>query len=223
MALVACKECGSEVSTDAKACPKCGATVGARQYGCGTLVLILLVGLLLVGLFSKPDFASPDRTESTALKSLPPLPPGAQWSYRRASDSMSKGIEYEASVLSSNTVKFDSPYGGAQRGTLTLRTHPRYGRNVIFTIERGQILCRSDCAVLVRFDDAPPVNFSGRGPSDNSTETLFIMNYSGFVERMMKSKQVRLSPRIYQEGSPVFEFDVSGFARDRYIPKGKKK
>lgn len=36
---------------------------------------------------------------------------------------------------------------------------------------------------------------------------------------MVKSKRVRLSANIYQEGQPVFEFDVSGFDKNKYKPK----
>ncbi|WP_412514572.1 MULTISPECIES: zinc-ribbon domain-containing protein [Shewanella] len=32
MALVKCKECGEEVSTKAKTCPKCGAKAPTKQY-----------------------------------------------------------------------------------------------------------------------------------------------------------------------------------------------
>ena len=32
MALIPCKECGNEVSTDAKACPKCGAKVPYTKW-----------------------------------------------------------------------------------------------------------------------------------------------------------------------------------------------
>ena len=43
MALTKCKECGQDVSTSAKACPKCGAPVGHKVspwlWGCGCLVL----------------------------------------------------------------------------------------------------------------------------------------------------------------------------------------
>ncbi len=44
MALVACKECGNEVSTDAKACPKCGAKVPHTKWWIwGPLVLVLVL------------------------------------------------------------------------------------------------------------------------------------------------------------------------------------
>ena len=46
MSLRACKECGKEVSSQAKACPHCGAPP-RRSFGCGTLLLVLIA--LLVG------------------------------------------------------------------------------------------------------------------------------------------------------------------------------
>jgi len=134
---------------------------------------------------------------------------------------MSKGTTHHAWVLSSNTVNFDFPYSGEQHATLNLRDGPRYGKDVIFRIERGQILCHSyeDCTVLVRFDDGKASNYTAVGPADNSTETIFIRNYARFVGNLLKAKRVRISTNIYQEGAPVFEFDVSGFDQGKYKPK----
>jgi hypothetical protein len=145
----------------------------------------------------------------------------ALWSYSHRGDQMSKGVIRHASILSSNTVNFNFPYSGTQHGTLTLRDSPRYGKDVIISIEKGQILCPSydGCTVLVRFDDENPSRYSALPPEDNSTETIFIQNYSRFVAKMMRAKRVRISLNIYQEGSPVFDFNVSGFNRDAYQPK----
>jgi hypothetical protein len=133
---------------------------------------------------------------------------------------MAKGVSYVASVQSTNTVEFDFPYSGRQRATLMLRTHPRHGKDVIFNIERGQILCRSyqDCTILVRFDDQKAQNYSAVGAVDNSTETIFIRNYSRFLSSMQKAKTVRISVEIYHQGAPIFEFDVSGFDASKYQP-----
>ena len=91
------------------------------------------------------------------------------------------------------------------------------------SIERGQILCRSyeDCNVLVRFDDQKPATYSGVGPADGSSESVFIRNYQKFLVNLKKAKRVRISTEIYQEGSPVFEFDVSGFSEQKYKPTEK--
>lgn len=133
---------------------------------------------------------------------------------------MGKGTTYFAQVKSSNTVTFDSPYDGPQHGTLTIRTHPRHGKDVVLSIERGQFLCRSyeDCNILVRFDDEKASTYSAVGPADNSSESIFLRNYQRFVAGMLKAKRVRISAEIYQEGSPVFEFDVSDFDESKYKP-----
>ena len=134
---------------------------------------------------------------------------------------MAKGISYSARVQSTNTVEFGFPYSGSQHATLVLRTHPRLGKDVILNIERGQFLCRSyeDCTILVRFDDQKAQNYSAIGAADNSTETIFIRNYTHFVSSMQKAKTVRIAAEIYQQGSPVFEFDVSGFDASKYEPQ----
>jgi len=56
-ALTKCKECGNEVSKNAESCPKCGAPIKKKpkQYGCGTLILIGIVGFVLIGIFSSND------------------------------------------------------------------------------------------------------------------------------------------------------------------------
>lgn len=142
----------------------------------------------------------------------------APWVYSKNDDPMSKGKTYLATLESSNTVQFGFPYSGEQHGTLTLRTDPKYGKDVIFSVERGQILCTSydGCIIKVRFDDGDALSFSAAESSDHSTEIIFIRNYGRFVEKMMKSKRVRISMNFYQEGAPVFDFDVSGFNITKY-------
>jgi len=233
MALIKCKECGTEVSSKAETCPKCGARVAAKPMGCGTLIGVIFLGGIIISVFSSifssgtgndttsTTKSSPSSPVSETISSPEPVVPGSQWSYSQDADAMSKGTTYHAAVSSSNTVNFDFPYSGEQHATLNLRVDPRYGKDVIFRIERGQILCHSyeDCTVLVRFDDGKAANYTAVGAADNSTETIFIRNYGRFVENMLKAKRVRISTNIYQEGAPVFEFDVSDFDQNKYKPK----
>lgn len=143
------------------------------------------------------------------------------WTYHNKEDEMSGGKTYTASVISSNSVSFSFPYNGLQNGTLLLRNDPKYGKDIIFRIEKGQILCSSydGCNVLIRFDDEKPVTYSANPPADNSSEVIFISNYTKFLNNLKNAKIVRISPTIYQEGSPVFEFNVSGFDIEKYKPK----
>lgn len=227
MALIACKECGTEISSKAETCPKCGVKTASKSIGCGGWVLIFIVGGVLYSAFStnRPtDTTSSIPTSSPPIAASPtPAPkiPGAQWSYYKNEDPMAKGSSYQAVVQSSNTVSFGFPYAGPQHASLILRTHPRYGKDVILTIKKGQFLCRSyeDCKVLIRFDDGQAVTFNGIGPSDNDSTMVFIRNYNRFVENMLKAKKVRISTDIYQNGAPVFEFDVSDFNQSKYLAK----
>lgn len=238
MAMTKCRECGAQISTKAEACPSCGAKRKSNS-GCGTLIgtaVLVLVALAFIGQCSSNTSPTTSGASTSASKQHAPaapvaqLPasaspasaaapqPGSQWNYRQDEDPMGKGISSYALVVSNNTVNFGFPYSGAQHGTLTLRTHPRYGKDVILSIERGQFLCPSydGCTVLVRFDDGKAINYSAAGAADNSTETIFIRGYSGFVGHLEKSKRVRISANVYQEGAPVFEFDVSGFDPSKY-------
>ncbi len=148
-------------------------------------------------------------------------PIGQQWNYNVAEEQMTGGVRKLASVSSTNTVDFGFPYAGSQNGNLTLRTDPRYGKDVMFRIERGQVLCTSyeGCTVQVRFDDEKPTRFSATAPADHSSETVFIDDYARFFAKMRKAKRVRLSLDIYQNGRPVFDFDVSGFDVEKYQAK----
>lgn len=244
MAIKNCRECGKDVSSKAKKCPHCGApSLWRVSSGPGflswsmLLCTVLVVALYFIGLGNEApsgpgvdsyrgetaEYQGNSLTDQVSPPATPPAAPvvGAQWSYTQRADPMGKGTTYFAQVLSSNTVSFDSPYGGPQHGTLMLRTHPRYGKDVILAIERGQFLCRSyeDCSILVRFDDQKASTYSAAGAADNSTESIFLRSYPRFAASMLKAKRVRISAEIYQEGSPVFEFDVTGFDETKYKPK----
>lgn len=142
---------------------------------------------------------------------------GKQWVYTSHEDAMTSKKSHQAVVRSTNTHEFEFPYHRPQRGTLTLRDHPRYGKDVIFAIERGQLQCSSysGCDVMVRFGDAPARRYGATGPEDSSSEMLFFENQADFRRRMQGVDVVRISTSIYKQGSPIWEFDVSGYNPDR--------
>lgn len=82
-----------------------------------------------------PSNINPD--SKTAEPSVDASPSGQQWIYDVREDKMTGGKTRSTYVLSSNTVSFGPPYSGAQHGQLMLRNDPKYGRDVIFSIERG--------------------------------------------------------------------------------------
>jgi len=64
MALVACHECGEPVSTQARACPKCGAAPRVAKKG-GALLIAGLFGLFLVGVVAVNSSKSPELARPT--------------------------------------------------------------------------------------------------------------------------------------------------------------
>jgi hypothetical protein len=143
------------------------------------------------------------------------------WTYSTTEDSMTGKRTHVAVLQSNNTVEFDFPYQGSQHGQLMLRTHPRHGKDVVLSIEKGQLLCRSydGCTVLVRFDEGEPQRWSAMGASDNSSTSIFLESYDRFVRQMQKAKLVRIAAEVHEEGAPVFEFNVHGFQAAKYKPK----
>ena len=74
MALIKCKECGNEVSSAAKTCPKCGAQV-AKEFGCLPLLGVLLalsfviaIGNAITGSTDQPTKQQPARALPTPIK-----------------------------------------------------------------------------------------------------------------------------------------------------------
>ena len=223
--LITCGDCDKEISRRAKTCPHCGAKNKKPDSYILHLGKILLGVFIFIGFVSifqtSRNTATINASNKQALASNM-LTPAENWQYISSEDDMSPKRNLYAATSSENEVEFGFPYNGKQRAELVLRTHARYGKDIIFKIQRGQLLCNSydGCSVLVRFDNAQPVRFSASGSSDHSSTSLFIGNYSKFVGLMAKSKRVRISAQVYQEGSPMFEFDVTGFDSDRY--QGKK-
>jgi hypothetical protein len=134
------------------------------------------------------------------------------WDYEIDEEPLAKGKVKRARVLSENTFSFGFPYEGEQHAMLTIRNHPRYGKDVILQIEKGQIVCSTySCPIAVVFDDGTPMRFEGNEPEDNSSETVFIPAYSTFMKRLGSAKTVRIGFTVFQQGSQVVEFKVKGF------------
>lgn len=244
MGLRVCKKCQLRFDTSAKQCPSCGTAVASTRIGAFIVfgILMLLTFTIVYSPTTKyppavvnaetssptASGAMPEQSPATvaevAASAPPATPASAPWEYNKSEDPMTSRVRYFATLYSTNSVNFSFPYDGEQLATLILRTG-NGDSSVLFRIQKGQFLCSSydGCSVQVRFDDNKPIQFSAGGPADQSTEVLFIQNYSKFYALMVKSKRVRISANIYQEGAPVFEFDVSGFNPASYKPKPAKK
>lgn len=145
-------------------------------------------------------------------------PEPTTWAYEQQKDPMSGGITYYAQVQSKNSVELDFPYTGQQKGTLVIRNHPTHQKDIIFLIDRGQILCNSfqGCQVSIKFDNNPPIKVDASGPDDHSNQSIFLGQYNQLMKNIMTSKTMLIEVDFFQQGSHVFEFDVSNFNTQKF-------
>ena len=172
MALTKCKECGHQISKTATQCPNCGAKI-KRTSLFTKLVAGFFAFIFLAAIFGggssysdKAEEAKKAAAEQARIAALPPehqaaekerlaqealakqeqhlQSMGLRWNYEESPDKMGRGAIKQAYISSLNEIEFDFPYREPQRATLQLRKHPKYGNDVILSIERGQFLCHLD-------------------------------------------------------------------------------
>jgi zinc-ribbon domain len=239
MALTKCKECGHDISESAEFCRNCGAKVKRTSRLVVVVLAFVALAIYLVhwaGESARTQKTSEEavrwQAEQVQLASMTPEQRaeaekkreeqerarreaelrrlGLKWDYQDSEDEMGRGKIKTALVNSLNQIEFDFPYKRPQRATLRLRRHPKYGRDVILQIERGQFLCGiGGCNVQVRFGSKKPVAFSASEPADHRTTALFINNHDSFVASTRKVEKVYIEAQFFREGNRVFEFDVS--------------
>jgi hypothetical protein len=136
-------------------------------------------------------------------------PVAAQWKYATDTDQMSGNKVVSASVDSTDSLRLQSPYAGANKGRLIVRNHPRHGLDVLFLVQKGQIMCRrSSCEVLVRFDEEEPETFPGSPSADHSSNVVFIGNQERFIELARNAKRIRVQVAYFQNGLQILNFQA---------------
>lgn len=162
-----------------------------------------------------PSADSATQTAAAAAASEPPAeapqPPRPDWTYFDQPDQITGKQIHFASVDASEKLDFNFPYSGGSTANLQIRKHPRYGTDVILSIDKGQFVCRVEgCSVMVRFDDGHATRYSANQPSDYSSTALFISPSSKFIASAKKAKRVVIEASFYQEGNRTIVFQIEG-------------
>ena len=144
-----------------------------------------------------------------------------QWEYRDFEDKASGKTTFKASLLSENKINLSFPYSGFQNGTLSVRNHPRWGKNIYLKIEQGQILSIDGYSYdnkyfLVRFDDGDVKKWNYVGSSDQSSDIIFISNEKKFLKQLTSANKIYITINLYQDGQYTFVFDPKGL-RNEFI------
>jgi len=223
-----CRDCKADIPKDAKKCMHCGSKQGIGVVGG---VVAILFTLLVIGWVSNavnpnspnPAMTSPGTSHQMTAqeraaqqasekkeRDAQRINTGRAWITSDFEDKVSGKQVHTKSLRSTNTINLGFPYQGEQRASLTVRSHPRFGKGILLEIERGQMLCSSydGCNVTVRFGKHPPVKYKASGAADGSSNVLFIRNYKAFVANMHRVEQLVIAPTIYQAGGIALEFSV---------------
>ena len=143
----------------------------------------------------------------------------SKWTYFDYEDAASGKTAFKASLKSENKINLSFPYDGNQNGTLSIRNHPRFGKDIFFKINKGQILSIDGYSYdnkyfLVRFDDGDVIRWNYLEAADQSSDIIFISNEKKFKEKLTNSSNIYLTVNLYQDGQRTFIFDVKGLKKE---------
>jgi len=182
----------------------------------------ILQVLIIVGLLAY--FAIPDMNSNTTSKSIPYTPQTEKtikptkvlkarpkgYEYTNEKDALSSKTIKNAIVQSDNYINLNFPYSGAQKATIQVRKHPRFGNDVLIFVQKGQITPDyNNKRIGVRFDNGKVINYRVAESADHSSHIIFIKNYKHFTQRAAKAKKITIELPFYQNGNKVVTFTTS--------------
>ena len=221
---IVCKHCGRDLEPVA-ASTTSGRTSKPADGPSPAVVIFAIVGVLAsIGLINfvrganspaTPSDGGPASTaprQASSIEATSAPVPVDNWTYDDQDDKLSGSKSHTACSTSTNEVTVGFPYkSGPVR--LCIRRAPRSGLNVfVQLVGTGQVLCTSysGCSVPIRFDSAAPAHFGGAGPSDSSTDTVFLSPEAKLVSRIKSSKRIVVGLTLYQEGQQSIEWSTAG-------------
>lgn len=136
----------------------------------------------------------------------------SKWEYGQNKDELRNAITYKAMLSSNNAVNFGFPYESSFM-YLTLRKDPKYGNDVVFTVNGQFNSCYDSCKITVKFDDNNLETYRMVGSDGGSNDTIFIesqKSMKAFVSKLKKSKKLIVEASFYDHGKGQFTFDTQG-------------
>jgi hypothetical protein len=136
----------------------------------------------------------------------------SKWEYGQNKDELRNATTYKAMLSSNNAVNFGFPYESSFM-YLALRKDPKYGNDVVFTVNGQFNSCYDSCKITVKFDDNNLETYRMVGSDGGSNDTIFIENQKSvkaFVSKLKKSKKLIVEASFYDHGKGQFTFDTQG-------------
>lgn len=132
----------------------------------------------------------------------------AEWEYSKSVDKMTSRPISTAINTSDSSLNLTFPYHGTNYGFLAVRKHPSHGVDVIFQVQKGQILCSRvrGCTLTVRFDKKPPTKFEGSESDDYDHKLVFLQNAQKFIAEASKAQRILIGATLHDNGQQIVEF-----------------
>lgn len=197
--------------------------------GCG-IVFLIFFGLAMLGaIVGDPENDNADDMkiagaineqltgagDNSSSDTTTDVPEPSNWSYRESHDELRNATNYRADIRSNNSHDFGFPYGNGNHLSITVRQHPEWGRDVIFKVDSGQLMCDIyDCRYTISFDG----NAEGLTlvpPQDHDSTVLFAKYPDAIIRKLKSSDRTIVELQFYQEGNRQFVFDTKGLNWER--------
>lgn len=136
----------------------------------------------------------------------------SKWEYGQNKDELRNATTYKAMLSSNNAVNFGFPYESSFM-YLALRKDPKYGNDVVFTVNGQFNSCYDSCKITVKFDDNNLETYRMVGSDGGSNDTIFIesqKSMKSFVSKLKKSKKLIVEASFYDHEKGQFTFDTQG-------------
>jgi Zn finger protein HypA/HybF involved in hydrogenase expression len=212
--LIQCKDCGNQISKNAKSCPNCGAK--NKRTSVITWLALVFIGLpFLWSIFSGASNSSKPleavEKNSTTSASVEPLVV-ENWAYDQSKDGMRDSVTYYATNTSSNSIDLDFPYNGGTQLTIVIRNTDSNGNEIMLITDNGQLWCEyNNCYMSAKFDDGEVKRYPLAKAAAGSSETMFLDNSTkDFIQNLKLSKAAMIEIGFFSHGKQQFEFKTNG-------------
>ncbi|MCW3125507.1 MAG: hypothetical protein JWO03_1165 [Bacteroidetes bacterium] len=178
-----------------------------KNYALSVLAIAFFVIIALASGDDKKTSSSSGSASAEDVKK-----PAENWSYESDTDKMTSKVVYYGSTDAKEPVKLKFPYEGSEASLVIARKNNQ--SLAYFKVTKGQILAANPVnggEIKVRFDSDQPETYQVSGPSDMSSETVFINSADRFITRLKKSKTLLVEVEFFDNGTRQVEFNTSNF------------
>jgi hypothetical protein len=145
-----------------------------------------------------------------SLSSCAESPQQPSWQYSVVTDKMKQESVPFAFIKSQEIYQLKFPNNGGTHGIVIVdkvNAHYRLG----FGLDRGQIQCKSQCAIRLRFDNDPPQTALFQHADAIDKSSIVALDSLALLAQLAAAKALVVELPVANNGVLQFSFDTAGF------------